>query len=123
MSGDGLTEQIHKVRGLMAERLHVRGATLEDQLRRAKRLLPRAVAREAQYLAQAELLMRNPKLARMIDARKARDAGDRLTAHLMTVDPKERRKDRILGILGGLAFNLLLIGVLTIVWLRWRGVV
>ncbi|MDG1116838.1 MAG: hypothetical protein P8N72_06900 [Flavimaricola sp.] len=67
--------------------------------------------------------MRNPKLARMVDAEKALGARDRLTAHLMTVDPKERRKDRILGILGGLAFNLLLIGALAVIWLRWRGVV
>jgi hypothetical protein len=59
----------------------------------------------------------------MIDHKKARGARDRLTAHLMTVDPKERRKDWILGILGGLAFNLLLIGALAIIWLRWRGIV
>ena len=123
MDQDALTQQIEEVRGLMAERLRLRGATLEDQVRRAKRLLPRTLVREAQYLAQAETLMRNPKLARMVDAEKARGARDRLTAHLMTVDPKERRKDRILGILGGLAFNLLLIGALAVIWLRWRGVV
>lgn len=123
MDQDALTQQIEEVRRLMAERLRLRGATLEDQVRRARRLLPRALVREAQYLAQAETLMRNPKLARMVDAEKARGARDRLTAHLMAVDPKERRKDRILGILGGLAFNLLLIGALAVIWLRWRGVV
>ena len=123
MDQDALTQQIEEVRRLMAERLRLRGATLEDQVRRARNLLPRALIREARYLAQAETLMRNPKLARMVDAEKARGARDRLTAHLMAVDPKERRKDRILGILGGLAFNLLLVGALAIIWLRWRGVV
>lgn len=123
MDQDALTQQIEEVRRLMAERLRLRGATLEDQVRRARNLLPRALIREARYLAQAETLMRNPKLARMVDAEKTRDAHDRLAAHLMTVDPKERRKDRVLGILGGLAFNLLLIGALAIIWLRWRGVV
>lgn len=118
-----LTRQIEDVRRLMVGRLRMHGASLEDQARQAKRLLPRALVREAHYLAQAETLSRSPKLARMIDHKKARGARDRLTAHLMTVDPKERRKDWILGILGGLAFNLLLIGALAIIWLRWRGVV
>lgn len=123
MDQDALTQQIEEVCRLMAERLRLRGATLEDQVRRAGNLLSRALIREARYLAQAETLMRNPKLARMVDAEKTRDAHDRLAAHLMTVDPKECRKDRVLGILGGLAFNLLLIGALAIIWLRWRGVV
>ncbi|MDG1116837.1 MAG: hypothetical protein P8N72_06895 [Flavimaricola sp.] len=51
MDQDELTQQIEEVRGLMAERLRLRGATLEDQVRRAKRLLPRTLVREAQYLA------------------------------------------------------------------------
>jgi len=123
MDQDALTQQIEEVRRLMAERFRLRGATLEDQVRRARRLLPRALIREARYLARAETLMRNPKLARMVDAEKTRGAHDRLAAYLMTVDPKERRKDQVLGILGGLAFNLLLISALAIIWLRWRGVV
>ena len=123
MSGDAVQAKVDEVARLMAERLRIRGRTLEVQVRRAGRLLPRARARDARFLAQASLLVQNPKLARMVDQRQVDSAHAALVAFLNGIDPAERRKDRILGILGILSFNLLLIGGGVITWLWWRGIV
>ena len=107
----------------MAERLRVRGRTLDDKLRRARRLLPRRVAREAAYLAQAQHICGAPKLARRIDPARLDAAHRAVTEYLRSVDPKERRKDRLLGILGVVAVNILLIGGALIYYLWYRGLV
>ena len=116
-----LDDKVAEIEGLMADRLRVRGRDLGAQIKKAGRLLPRRVAREARYLAEAATFQQNPKLARMIDAAKADQAHQTVRAFLNSVDPAERRKDRILGILGIFAFNFLLIagGIITYLW--WQG--
>lgn len=101
----------------METRLRVRGKTLEAQVRKAGRLLPRGLRRDATYLAQAATVMDHPKLARMVDEVKARAAHAKLVQFLKTVDPKDRAKGRLLGWLGSIAF----IGVVFV--LVQRGIV
>ena len=119
MTHDEMTPMIEEIRALLRQRLSIRGKTLDVQLRKARRLLPRAVRREAAFLAEAYTLTQNPKLARMVNAAQVHEARDQVIAHLQSVDPAERRKDRILGILGYLALNVLLLGAAFVTWLVW----
>lgn len=123
LSPDAVMRRLAETEALMAERLRIRGRTLDDKLRRARRLMPRRVAREAAYLAEAQHLCGAPKLARRIDPARLDAAHRVVTDYLRSVDPKERRKDRILGILGVVAVNILLIGGALIYYLWYRGLV
>lgn len=123
MRNDALLAKLDEIDALMAERLRVRGRTLADKVRKAGRLLPRAVSREAAYLAETQQFAQAPKLARRIDETRVETAYRIVAEHLKTVDPFERRKDRILGILGIVAFNILLFGGLLIYYLWSQGLV
>jgi hypothetical protein len=123
MDPNGIDEKINDIRHLLVERLRVKGRSLSVQLRKAGRRLPRAVTREARYLAEVQSLAANPKLARRIDIAKVAAAHNRIREHLLAIDPKEARKDRILGLLGVLSFNLIVIFVLGVTLLWYRGII
>lgn len=123
MSGEMLQNQIAEVQQMMTERLRVRGRTLDQQVRKAGRLLPKGVRREATYLARAAMLSEHPKLSMMIDAAKATTAHARITEFLATVDPKDRAKGRILNFLGAVSLGLIVLFVLVIWILVQRGVI
>ncbi len=117
------TARVDDIRVLIEERLQIRARTLDHQLRKAGRLLPKTVQRDAHYLAQAGLLTQNPKLARMIDAAKAERAYANVTAYLKSIEPGARRKDAVLRTTALIALNLLLISGTVICYLWWQGYV
>jgi hypothetical protein len=115
MLNDTRKAQVDEVRKLMETRLRVRGKTLDQQVRKAGRLLPRAERREATYLAQAATVLDHPKLSRMVDPMKVAAAHGRLTTFLKKIDPKDRAKGRVLNWLGS-AVLVLIIGFIITVW-------
>ncbi|NCO87291.1 MAG: hypothetical protein GW886_11750 [Rhodobacterales bacterium] len=123
MNGDDINARLAEISGLLESQLHVRGRSLDVQLRRARRLLPSAVRREAQYLVQAAGLAQNPKLARMIDMAKVDSAQARVVAYLQGVDRQRRRRDRLLNLLALNAFYVLVVGIAVVAVLVWRGIV
>ncbi|MEQ6201648.1 hypothetical protein ABMC88_01220 [Sulfitobacter sp. HNIBRBA2951] len=112
-----------KLRGLMQQKLDVRGRDLRQSLRRAGRRLPRGVRKSGAALMRAEMLAHNPKTARQIDAEQVQQDYDKLYNHLHTIDVDEVRKSRLLSITGAIVANIILVAVLFIVWLWWRGYV
>lgn len=123
MTSMTLQDQIAQVRALMAARLRIRGRTLDHQVRKAGRLLPRAVRRDATYLAQAASVMDHPRLAMMVDMGKAQQAYVRVTDYLETIDPKDRAKGKLLGVLGYISFVVIAVFIVTVWVLVKRGVV
>lgn len=121
MTGDEITARTAEIGDLLQERLGLRGRSLAGQVTRAGRRLPRQVAREARYLAQAESLAANPRLWRQVDPARFDSAHRTVRDHLRGIDPRERRKTRIIGIASGAAFNLLAVAALVLVVLVWRG--
>lgn len=112
-----------KLRGLMQQKLDVRGRDLRQSLRRAGRRLPRSVRKRGVQLMQAEMLSHNPKTARQVDAVEVDQAYEYVRAHLEAIDLDEIRKSRILSLTGAVAANLILVIGLFVVWLWWRGYV
>ena len=106
---------------LIEARLGVRGRGLEAKLRRAGRRLPRRVRRGAQSLIEAERLMAHPRLARQTDPATLDGAYRQVETWLMSVDPAEQRKTRILNFLAVNAANLLLVAALFVAYLVWAG--
>lgn len=122
MNGADKTEKdIAQVAALLHDKLGVRAATLEAALGKARHRLPRAVYRQGLRLAKAEPLAGHPKLRLTLDRDGLGTAAARVRAHLEAIDLADRRKGWWLGMLGGMAFNILLFAVLLIAVLRWRG--
>ena len=123
MLGEQINTQVDDVRQMMAQRLRVRGKTLDAQVRKAGRLLPKPVRRDANYLAQAATVMDHPKLSRMVDAAKASSAHARITEFLAGVDPKDRARGKLLNWLGSLAFGFIVLTIVIVTVLVKRGLV
>ena len=112
-----------EIRTLLRDRLGVRGRDLSQQRRRAGRRLPRAVRQALDRLAQAEATRDHPKLSRQSDPTALSRDRSEVTRHLRGVDRADRRKGAVLGFLGALSFNLLLLAGLVLALLRWQGFV
>lgn len=123
MTGADVDKKIAEVSRLLEERLGVRGRTFERQVRRAGRLLPRGVRRQARVLIDAGRLAHHPKLSRMMDAGMVAGAHERITGWLLQVDPRERRRARLLNVAATVAFNLLLFFAIGVTLLWWQGFV
>lgn len=113
--------QIQTIKALLREKLGVRGADLNTALRRARYRLPRKIYRQGMELVRAAPLAGHPKLRLTLDQAALAAAASGVQTHLAAIDVADRRKGWWLGMLGGLAFNLILAVVLLIVVLKWRG--
>jgi hypothetical protein len=111
------------LRGLMQQKLDVRGRDLRQSLRRAGRRLPRAVRKRGAELMRAEMLAHNPKTARQVDVAEVDVAYDYVRDYLESLDVVDMRRGRILSLTSAVVANLILVGLLFIVWLWWRGYV
>lgn len=116
-----LNQRSETVRGLLREKLGVGGKTLAQQLKRAGRRLPARQQSQGRVILDAQERIVHPKLANTIDMAELKAAFAGLMEHLSAVDPKDRRKGKLLGWLGYQVFNLMVIGALVVVVLFWRG--
>ncbi|MEI4263245.1 hypothetical protein [Roseovarius sp. D0-M9] len=104
-------------------RLGARGSTLRRQLRSAGRALPKTARQGGRRLVELQEMMAHPRLRRLVRAPDVSAAFAALNAPLDRIDVKERRKDRLLGIAGSAVGNLMLLGLLILIVLRWRGLI
>lgn len=123
MVEETLQNQVDEMRRLLDSQLRARGKTLEAQVRKAGRQLPRRIRRDAQTVIDAMSLAENPKLAPMVDEAAATKAAKSVVDHLQTIDPLDRFKGRILGILGAISLVFLLTFAVFVYVLVKRGLV
>ncbi len=110
-----------KALAALRKQLGVKARDLPRGMKRAGRRLPRDAHRAAEVISTAKTQLAHPKLARMVDGQAVTAAEVDLHAHLSKIDPKERRKDAILSMLGAQAFNVLGVIALVIALMAWRG--
>ncbi|MCD1627097.1 hypothetical protein K7H22_13935 [Seohaeicola saemankumensis] len=123
MTQDEVSEKSQAICTLFADKLSLSRGSLEQRLRRAGRRLPARIREQARVITEAEMLAANPKLARRVDPDKLERAFAEVRRHLLQIDPADRRRGAVLGVLGGLAFNLLLFAALAFAGLRWQGLI
>ncbi len=111
------------IRQQLEAKLGVKSRDLSQALQRAGRRLPRRMRMQGAILVDAEKQAGHPKLARQIQDGAVRDAYTQLTAHLREIDAADARKGRILNMAGLIAFNLLFVVGVFVIWLWWRGYV
>jgi hypothetical protein len=116
-----IQSQITQTVQLLRKKLGVKDKTLAESIRKAKRLLPRRIYKQALMLANAEQMAAHPKLRLVLDAPTLARASEEVQTHLSGINRADRRLGWFLGMLGGLAFNLLALLALLIIFLRWQG--
>ena len=121
MSVVSVQQMADRVSELLGQKLRVKGDTLELRLNRAGRRLPRKVREAGAVLVQATQMIRNPKLMHQVEYEAVALAYDTCLRHLNTVDPKDAVKAMVLDIAAHIAFSLLVVAVLLIATLYWRG--
>lgn len=121
MSAGAITQMAERISDLLEERLHVGGRDLDARLRRAGRRLPARIRTEARLLAEAAGQSANPKIAKQLDMDRITAAYDACSRHLQGLGRAERRRGRMLDLLGSVAFNLLVLAAAIIGFLIWRG--
>lgn len=121
MSAVTIQQMADRVAQLMEERLGVRGRGLPGKVTRGGNRLPRRVRDAANELAKAAVKSRNPKLLKEIEIKGVTEAYDICVRHLAAIDPAERRRKFIGGVLSSAGFGLLVSGLLVIGFLVWRG--
>jgi len=110
-----------RIDGLLAERLGLKGGTLQGKLDRAGRRLPRKVRDAGAALATAVSMMQSPRLMRQVDDLTVAVAYDICVRHLTAIDPSKARKGLVSGIAASIAFSMLVLGAGIVAYLYWRG--
>lgn len=116
-----IADLISQTKELMRDKLGVRASDMARAAAKAKNRLPAKVYKQAMLLAKAETLSRHPKLCLTLDAPALGLAASDVQDYLSTINLKDQRKGWILGMLGGLAFNMILFVVVLGLVLYWRG--
>lgn len=123
MAGVTVHDLAANVAAMLEKHLGVGGDGLEAKLKRAGRRLPAHVRRDGKLIVDALPLADSPKLARRINLPRLEAAERRMVAYLKNINRADRRKGAVLGLLGGLSFNLLALFALIVALLVWRGLV
>ena len=118
---DTLATRADGLADLIEQKLGVRGKGLERKLRKAGRLLPRYVRREAAQIVAAQRLTAHPKLMMQTDPSALDRAFRQCERWLKTVDPAKRRRDKVLKFLGLNAMNMLVVTAAFVAYLVWSG--
>ena len=121
MSAVAVRQMADRVAALMEERLHVRGATLEEKLEHGARLLPRRVREEARYVAQNAALARDAETLAQVDHERLAEAYNACVFHLRRIDYWGRIRRRVVVLTGALLSGVLAGGVILLLLLWWRG--
>lgn len=116
-------DQADVLSALLQDRLRFKARDLHHALQKAGRRVPRRLRVEGEYIALAQHMEQNPKLAKQIDLLRVEAGFRELKAFGESINPTDRMIGGILSVLGPMAFGLIAVFVVLIVVLRWRGLV
>lgn len=118
-----ILQMAERVSALLEQRLRVRGRSLSAQVRKAGRRLPRKVRVAAGRLGQAADLAQNPKLLGRVDQAEVARAFDICMDYLGKLDATGAKRSVWLGAAASVAFAMLVVIVMALGVIYWRGLV
>ncbi|WP_299351484.1 hypothetical protein [uncultured Shimia sp.] len=116
-----LHRRIDDLTQLAGEKFGFKAKSLARAMKKIGRRLPPRAHKQAAILIEAEDRAGHPKLSRMLDAQAIDRAFGTLEAALKQIDPADRRKGMVLSTLGMVSFNLIVVFVIVMAVLLWRG--
>lgn len=127
MAIEDIRPKADEVASLMASRFGglKRGhqAELQAMMRKRGAALPRRLRREAMFLASADLMAGQPKLARQVDQAKLDQAHRALTAYLRPLGQAARWQGGMISWASGLLLGLMVLAAVVIWVMKWRGLI
>lgn len=96
-------------------------AELAHMLRKRGGALPRRLRREALFLAQADRMAGQPKLARQVDQARLEHAHRALSGYLRPLGQRARLQGGVVGWASGLLLGLMVLAAAVIWVMTWRG--
>ncbi|WP_306131119.1 hypothetical protein [Roseivivax marinus] len=118
---DDLTARTGRIESLLRDRLGLKHGSLGRRAARAGRRLPRAIRADLCRIGEAVQLSGHPRLRHAAEGGEITAACERVEQHLTGIDVRDRRIGAALGLAAVIGFNLLVVAVLFIAVLRWRG--
>lgn len=118
MSNPTVSEAVSYIQTLFEERMRIKAATLERQVYKAGRRLPRRVRKAARKLIEMNAVADHPKLSRMIDEQQFHKSARIVADHLEAIDPRDVALGRFLAFLGKISAVLILVFI-GVVWYLW----
>ncbi|MGV6812661.1 MAG: hypothetical protein ACWA47_10470 [Brevirhabdus sp.] len=116
-----ITKMADEIAKAMGDKLGARGRGLKGKLRHSGRILPAEVRAAAKAVLEAEKYAGSPKLAKRIDPVALGHAKHTCLNYLTNIDTSEATKKAIADYASGLALNILMLAVLIVAILVWRG--
>lgn len=123
MSAISIQQMADRIAALMEDKLRARGTGLAAKLHARGGALPRKVYVAAADLAKAAEMAQQPKLLLQIDHEALSRNYDICVHHLSGLKPRSGWMDSTLAIAASIAMSLLLVALLVIALLRWRGLI
>ncbi len=123
MSALSIQQMADRVAALMQDRLGARGPGLQAALDQRGGRLPRKVRQAATDLAKAAAMAQNPRLLLQIDHESLARNYDLCLRHLGGLKPHRRWLAGTMAIAASVAVSLLLVALLVIGVMRWRGLI
>ena len=116
-----IAEKAENLRKAMHSQLRIRGRSFAGAVRRAGRMLPRRLRRQADVIIKAQGVGGHPKLLRMIDRAAVDAAYADISGYLAGIDPADVRRGWWLRFAGVAVVNVLIVAIGFVVWLKWSG--
>lgn len=123
MSAISIQQMADRIAALMEERLGARGPGLAATLKSRGSALPRKVRHAADELAKSAAMAQNPKLLLQVDHDALARNYDLCLRHLMGLKPQSRLLNGTLSIAASITLSLLVVAVLVVALVRWRGLI
>ena len=121
MSNPTMPDAIAYLQTLFEERMRLKGVTLDRQVYKAGRKLPRRVRKAAAKVVEMNALVDHPKLSRMIDEKQFHKSARIVAEHLEAIDPRDAAWGRFLGLMGKISAALILVFIGIVWYLRSTG--
>lgn len=118
-----MSARLDEISGLLDDKLGASGRDVSVQLQKVRRRFPRRLRPSLALLQDAAPMADNPRMAQVLDDPRYDKAASDIITHLSRINLSERRKSWWLGMLGGMAFNLLAVLILFLIALAVLGYV
>lgn len=123
MSAMTIIQMADRVAALLEERMKVRGRSLSVKVRKAGRRLPRKVREAATYLGEAGDMARNPKLLARVDEGEVARTFDICVRYLGQLKPGASTRSAVLSAAASVGFSMLMVILLVLGVIYWRGLI
>lgn len=106
---------------LINDRLGVNAKTFPTAFQKVRRRLPRKIQLQGDVFVKGLAQMGHPRLRQTVDMSRLEIAENAIREYLESIDVADRRKGWWLNLLGGIAFNVLAVIAILLIFLVWRG--